>query len=214
MLRSVAVARIQRGLGFANRQSDNIVLALQEAQKELEQGKTLPKFLIQEFQGLLLLAGNNSVALPTGFLRINDQVKPYYIATGDTQNTYLPVVRDFSVGQERYYLGTAFSGAPRAFTVMKSSIQFYNTAADKNYTILWSYYKSAAVLDTDIENEWLTNAPNWLIGEAGWRMAQDLRDKDAVVIFDNLRKTGRDAAFREMVASEEASGQVMMGENL
>jgi hypothetical protein len=34
----------------------------------------------------------------------------------------------------------------------------------------WDYYKADAILLTDIENGWLREALDWLIGEAGYRM--------------------------------------------
>lgn len=211
MLRDVAVARIQDGLGFTTRQANKIVLRLQEAQRELEKGKTLPSFLLQEDQTLALLVGTSTVVKPAGFLRIDDSFKPYFIPTGEISPSFLSVKRNLTDALEANLDDEAAS--PQVMVVRNTVIDFINEA-DTNYTIVWQYYKSADLLTTNIENAWLANAPDWLIGEAGWRMAMDLRDKDAVVIFDNLRKTGRAAVFGEIVASEEASGPLIMGANL
>lgn len=211
MNRTTAVTRIQDGLGFASRQSDKIVLRLQEAQRELEAGKTLPPFLLQEEQTLSLLTGTSTVATPSGFLRIDDAFKPYFIASGETAPTFLQVKRNFTDAFEANFDGE--SQGPKVMVVRKATIDFINNA-DVDYTVIWQYYKAADLLVTDIENAWLLHAPDWLIGEAGWRMAMDARDKDAVVIFDNLRKTGRAATFGEIVAGEEASGPLIMGANL
>lgn len=211
MLRSAAVTRIQDGLGFSTRQGDKIVLRLQEAQRELEKGKTLPPFLLQENQTLALLINTSTVARPAGFLRIDDAFKPYFIPVGETRASFLSIKRDFTDALEANF-SDELTG-PRVLVVRNTRIDFvYNS--DANYTIIWQYYKAADSLATDIENAWLLNAPDWLIGEAGWRMAMDLRDKDAVVVFDNLRKTGRAAVFGEIVAAEEASGPLIMGANL
>ena len=48
MLRDVAVADIQKALGFRTDQYDNCVAALQTAQRLLERGRTLPYFLLEE----------------------------------------------------------------------------------------------------------------------------------------------------------------------
>ena len=210
MLRDDAVTRIQDGLGFASRQSDKIILRLQEAQRELERGKTLPKFLRQILQPLIFLSGVNIVALPTRFLRIDDEFKPF-ILTPEKSVTHVPIVRAYTDAVDTYYKDGEATG-PKALVVLNTTITIVN-AADQDYTIYWQYYKGAEVLTTNIENEWLASAPDWLIGEAGWRMAMDSRDKDAVTIFDNLRKTGRLAVFGEIVASEEASGPLVMGAN-
>lgn len=211
MLRSVAVTRIQDGLGFASRQSDKIILRLQEAQRELELGKTLPKFLLQENQILTLLNGTSTVALPTRFLRVSDDNLPYY-STSDGSPVYLPIVRQWSDAIKAQWLNGAKS-APKVGVIRKTVVDFINNS-DKEYTIIWSYYKAAALLTTDIENEWLADAPEWLIGEAGWRMAMDTRDKDATMLFDTLRKTARAAVFGEIIASDDSEGQLIMGANL
>jgi len=211
MNRSVAVTRIQDGLGFTSNQSDKIILRLQEAQRELEMGKTLPPFLLRESQTLSLLTGTSSVALPTGFLRIDDAFRPYFIAVGATSPTFVDVKRNYSDALEANYSDE--TEGPKVMVVRKSTVDFI-TQADANYTIVWQYYASGAPLTGEIENEWLANGAEWLIGEAGWRMAMDKRDKDAISIFDGLRKMGRAAVFGEIIADEEASGPLLMGVNL
>lgn len=211
MLRDIAVTRIQDGLGFATRQTDKIILRLQEAQRELELGKTLPPFLLQEAQTLALAVGTSSVALPTGFLRIDDQFRPYFLTTGATSPTFLSVKRAYTDALDANYDDTPVG--PKVMIIRRTVVSFVNNA-DADYTIVWQYYKAADVLTTNIENAWLANAPEWLIGEAGWRMAMDTRDKDAVTIFDNMRKTGRAAVFGEIVADEESGGPLVMGANL
>jgi hypothetical protein len=211
VLRDVAVTRIQDGLGFAARQSDKIVLRLQEAQRELELGKTLPKFLLQTNQILVLPLHFNLAPLPAGFLRIDDSNIPWY-ANDDLSIVYLSIKREFLEAHKAQWRNGEFS-PPVVGVIEKSNINFINNS-DKQYNIFWSYYKAATVLTSNIENEWLANAPEWLIGEAGWRMAMDARDKDATALFDMMRKTGRAAVFGEIVASEESSGPLIMGANL
>jgi hypothetical protein len=211
MIRSAAITRIQDGLGFAIRQSDKIILRLQEAQRELEAGKTLPKFLLQEEQPLSLVAGSRTVVLPERFLRIDDDYMPYFIASGATAKTYVPIIR--SLGDALRDNVADGAGTPPVIVVRKNVLDFV-VVPDVNYTIIWQYYKGAELLTSEIENDWLAHAPDWLIGEAGWRMAMDARDKDAMTLFDALRKSGRAATFGEVIASEEASGMLQMGMNL
>src|SRR5688572_18012393 len=81
MLRSTAVQRINDGLGFradGHSLESKIILRLQEAQRELEKGKTLPKFLILEDQTLTLLAGDHTIALPSNFIREDDENRIHY----------------------------------------------------------------------------------------------------------------------------------------
>lgn len=217
MLRDVAVARIQDGLGFANRQTDKIILRLQEAQRELEKGKTLPRFLLQESQVLVLNAGDYTVALPTGFLRMQDSAPLHFQVNSLATSSFLRVTTDYKLALEA---STATAdedangpGRPSIALLRATTINFL-VQADQEYRFIWDYYKAADILDSNIENAWLQNAPEWLIGEAGWRMAMDVRDKDAVVVFDNLRKTGRAAIFGEIIAYEDSTGPLVMGANL
>lgn len=217
MLRSVAVTRIQDGLGFATRQSDKIILRLQEAQRELERGKTLPRFLLQEQETLTLPIGVNYIAVPDGFLRLHDENPLHFFSTGSTKATFITVTRSYDDALKAIYTGTSRPPRVAALRYLKSiakyALDFVNNA-DTTYTIYWSYYKAAALLTTEIENEWLANGPEWLIGEAGWRMAMDARDKEGAAIFDAMRKTGRAAIFGETVAFEESSGPLIMGADL
>lgn len=212
MLRDLAVTRIQDGLGFATRQTDKIILRLQEAQRELELGKTLPRFLLQEDATFTFVEGTQTSPLPTGFLRIDDQLSPFYLTSSTAVPTSIRVVR---YQQDAYeaYKDLSISDSPKIMVIRKGVVDFVNYA-DRDYTIFWNYYKAAESLATNIENAWLANGPEWLIGEAGYRMAKDLRDKDAITIFDDMRKMGRAAVFGEVVASEESSGPLIMGANL
>jgi hypothetical protein len=212
MLRDVAVTRIQDGLGFSSRQSDKIILRLQEAQRELEMGKTLPKFLLQEQTiPLTLPVGQSLVALPTGFLRMDEDNPPHYTSPTSGLPVYVSVKRAYRDAFEANFSGE--SEGPKVVVILKNYLSFINPA-DTTYTLAWNWYKAADELTSNIENEWLANAPEWLIGEAGWRMAMDVRDKDAVTIFDNMRKTARASVLGEILASDDASGPLVMGANL
>lgn len=208
MMRSEAIVRIQDGLGFSTRQESKIILRLQEAQRELEKGKTLPRFLVEEGAAFTLLSGASTVALPTDFLRMDDVNPPHLV---DEPTYYIDIKRDYKETLIANY--EEDSGRPRVAYIGNNFLHFI-TVADTNYVFSWNYYKAADILSSEIENAWLEHAPEWLIGEAGWRMAMDVRDKDAISIFEAMRKTARAAIFGEIIASDEASGPLMMGANL
>lgn len=219
MLRDVAVQRINDGLGFrpaGNPLESKIILRLQEAQRDLESGKTLPRFLLQEDQPLSLLSGTSTVALPDGFIRESDE----------TRIRFTPSDTDVPVFLARRYFIDAVqalltdeeeeSTFPRVYVIRNTVIDFISVA-DQTYSLLWDYYKRAAVLLTNIENAWLASldgGAEWLIGEAGRRIAVDLENVGAVERFTELRKMGRAACFGETVAAELASGPLEMGANL
>ena len=79
--RSEAVRRINDGLGFrpdGHSLEPKIILRLQEAQRDLELGKTLPRFLIREDQTVVLLAGAHTALLPSDFIREDDDNRLHF----------------------------------------------------------------------------------------------------------------------------------------
>jgi hypothetical protein len=209
-----AVKRINDGLGFrpdGHSLEAKIVLRLQEAQRDLESGKTLPRFMLQENQTITLTAGTHSVLLPEGFIRESDDNRLHFFNPSSDIAQYLKPRRynDAVVAnlREQGPIG------PSIYVIRNTIIDFV-TLADVNYVMSWDYYKAEPILTTDDPNGWLIEAPEWLIGEAGFRIAKDLRDPDAVQLFDGLRTQGRAACFGDIIADEDASGPLIMGVNL
>lgn len=221
MTRTEAIARINQGLGFRSAGlplESNIILMLQEAQRNLERGKTLPKFLLVEDFALSLLVGTHTVAKPTGFLRESDETKIRFYPLNSTKPRFLD--RRFLIDalQANSHVTAENPEAPEqpagpsVYVIRQSVIDFIVTA-DTNYTLYLDYYKAGTVLTTDAENIWLANAPEWLIGEAGVRIARDLRDGEAVATFTEMRQMARAAIFAEDITAETASGPLQMGAN-
>lgn len=223
MDRDTAVARIRDGLGFRPSgwaREASIILRLQEAQRNLQKGKTLPKFLLQQDATIALAGGGHTAPYPTGFLRISDDTRLRYFAAGSEIPTFL---------SERLYVDAVSANqqavdstslqtlptAPSVYVFRPLNIDFV-VKADRNYTLYLDYYKAGALLTTNIQNEWLADdaGGEWLIGEAGYRMAKDIRDKDGMSIFDDMRTAGRAALFGELLASETQSQPLRMGANL
>lgn len=220
MLRSAAVARIQQGLGFRTDLATPIIAMLQEAQRELERGKTLPKFLLQEDQPLTLPSGEHSAPLPTGFIReVYEEPLRYapivsrstrFLANGSLRQ----IIRYYNDADfDNFATEPSLPGAPIAYMIRRDTVDFYNTA-NQDYDLVWSYYASGASLATDVENEWLHDrgAPEWLIGEAGMRIAMDLRDATAIALFKEMASKARASCFGEIIAADEAGGPHSLGE--
>jgi hypothetical protein len=86
--------------------------------------------------------------------------------------------------------------------VIRASTIDFITKANVNYTLTWNYFAEDQILTTDIENKWLREAPEWLIGEAGYRISKDARDPDAIQLFDGLRTQGRAACFGTLLPTD------------
>lgn len=207
MDRDTAVQRIQDGLGFRSDKSDTIVLRLQEEQRDLEKGKSLPRFLLQEDQTLSVTSGSQSLTIPTNFLR-RYHSKLRYKATGETKYTYISW-RDYDAAELAYY--DSDPAGPKVVVLRKSEIKVY-PEPDNDYTIYWDYYKSDTVLTSNVENTWLANAPELLIGGAGLRMAKDLRNKDATALFNDMLKAARISVFGDIIL-EDDDDEIRLGSN-
>jgi|SRR5882672_6621047 len=215
MIFSDAVARVLEDLG---NKGGTVIPArvkqrFQVAQRDLESGKSLPRFLIVEDAPLVLTVGTSSVALPTGFIRW--ETKPHFTPTNSDEPFFVEPKNDYQSAVEAN--ASIESGGPSIFLIRQSTIEFIKTA-DRTYNLVWSYYKHADLLSSDGgTNAWLSDegaGADWLIGETGWRMALSLRDPDGEKIFAQLRQSGRAATFGELIAQEESMGPLIMGANL
>jgi hypothetical protein len=184
VLRDAAVVRIQRGLGFRTDQVDNIVEALQEAQRLLERGRTLPYFLLEEDQDIAVVADERSVALPERFLREHPEERMHFYDSAGALR--------FLEKMDFDYIHPSFvdedSGQPTAYVLRKNTLEIF-PLPDADYTLVWSYYKGAESLATNLENAWLEEeygAPEVLIGRAGMIVAADLTNATAFAKFQAM----------------------------
>jgi hypothetical protein len=219
MMRDVAVTRINDALGFraaGNSLEGKIVLRLQEAQRDLEHGKTLPRFLLVEDFEFTLLQGDHSVNYPTGFLRFDHDNLPHFSNLDSFLPQFLEFVESYNdavlrvITLQRPGEPQQTVLAPRLFVPRNEFIDFITTA-DRDYDLSMNYYRRAETLETNIENLWLANAAEWLIGEAGERIAADARDTDALQLFGQMKQRGRAASFGDDIAWREMGGPVAMG---
>lgn len=208
MNRSAAVALMKQGLGFRQSLDDVCVVALQQAQRLVEGGRTLPRFLIVEDAPIAITSGSGAITLPTGFIRVADNRGPY---TLDLQNAP-KFIEKFEILKLRARFSASAAGRPRGYSLRNTDIVFLPTR-DAAYTAYWSYYAQAALLTTDIENSWLQYAPDVLIGRAGMLVAKDTRDKEAYDKFEKLYNEAWVVAFAESELREEAGDPIIMGSN-
>lgn len=208
MLRSVAVARVQQGLGFRSDLETQIIAALQEAQREHEIGTTLPWFLIEKDATIATAAATRAIAFPTGFLRLVEYEGPYY-EDPDDGISYL-AVRPYDEALQYYEAFDA--GAPRCLAIRSDGFAVF-PLPDDVYSISLSYYKAADLLDADIENAWLANFPDLLINRAGMLIAEDLEHSIAYQKFERKYTFWRTKFYSEIAAREDQNMPRMMGAN-
>lgn len=216
MLRSEAVSIIKRGLGFRTTQDAAIVAALKEAQRDLELGQTLPNWLL-EFDEPIVIPAHAWVTLPSMFLRVHEDYPLKYInANGATvfipRKNYIEAYQAYVASGEGDVV-TSTSTYPAVYVQSdKTTFQLYPDYT-ASFTAFLTYYRAADVLDTDIENRWLRFAPNYLVGMAGMKVAGDLRDKGALERFSMMAKIGNKGFIGDVVEDELAGRPLIMGRN-
>jgi len=209
MFRSEAITIIKRGLGFRQTQDAAIVAALKEAQRDLELGQTLPNWLLVFDEAVVTTVGVATVALPTGFLRFHEDYPLYVI---DDEGRRVSVPRKQQVEARDAY-GSVTDGATRVFVQdTKARLTLLPTPTTV-YSLYVTYYKAAVVLDSEVENLWLKNAPNYLVGMAGLKVAADLRDKAGVERFSKMAQIGNKGFLGDVVEDELAGRPLLMGRN-
>jgi hypothetical protein len=209
MLRSEAITIIKRGLGFRQTQDAAIIAALKQAQRDAELGQTLPNFLLAFDQPIVVTADDPIVALPNGFIRFADDYVPYYV-NSDLVIVTLP--RRHNLEAKDAYL-TSNADYPQVFVQQTKTRGYLVPTPKTSFTIYVTAYKAADVLDSEMENAWLANAPNYLVGMAGVHVAGDVRDRGAMEKFNTMARIGQKALLGDIVEDELAGRPLIMGRN-
>lgn len=207
-----AVAYIQRHAGFRTDKDDIILEELNAVQKELERGRTLPRFLIQEDQNLNFSADSDNLPLPSGFIKVVDDGWPHFTLS-DGAIRYLDQA---SWDHLEQLYATDDSGSPKAFAIRRRHIYIAPTP-DEDKTLQWSYYAKAAAITSGGTNAWLNEtsvpegAPYLLIGLAGARLGGALQlSERAINHFNEIAARWGWIVFNDTVEWETA-GPVQMG---
>lgn len=190
MTRDECVSMIQEQLGFRTNLATNIVSYMKLAQITLEQGPTLPWFLISEQNYITTVANEQRLVLPTDFIREIDEARFVYIPDSAEDDTSpVDLVKDDYDDLATQYKD-AMAGPPEAYALIGKYFRIFPTPDDL-YTIKMIYYKKDDTLDTNIENLWLANVPKLFMGLAGKDIATPLRDTEAYKTFSSWESEGR-----------------------
>lgn len=218
MTRDEAIAEVKRGTGFRANLDTTILAAFDAAQRQLELGKTLPWFLITYDAELAYVANSPTLDLPEDFIRLTDEYDPYYIEASST-NVRIPILRkNYTEGRDAYGNTDDPSDAtrPKVFVIRTRTDLLFYPIPTESFSVFLTYYAKQPLVSTlaaDGENEWLREASEVLIGEAGLRVASMTRDKDALGIFSARRDAGQRALMGEIIEQEIALRPLIMGRN-
>ena len=217
---NVALNLIMARLGNRTQQAlrDNVLLEMQLAQDNAkERIGIIPWFLFLDYTNasFVTVANQEYVELPTDFLELDDEKSAFYWkdTTITTPDQWREIKRDsFPTMKKRYE--EEVSGDPKLFDVIGSRI-YMRPIPDSALDLRLLYYKKdSSPTDAAMENLWLKDAANWLIGEAGFAMATlHTRDEVAAVGFEAMRKAAADGLFRRHNAWLFTSIDYAMGDS-
>ena len=210
MQRDTAVARIKQICGFRTGNDTEIVNAIQDAQRALEMGTTLPWFLVEEGTTIALTSGNRVGTLPTGFIRFARKRGPHYFPASSTKPTYL---EEKDQDEALLWAADQSAAAPRCYVLKKATIEVY-PLPDATYTLYTDFYKKDTILDSNLENQWLANVPDLLIGAGGLLIATDLRDNLAIQKAQSLYDVWMKKMLAETYERARANRPLSMGARL
>lgn len=218
MLRDSAIALMKQGLGFRDDLDTECVNAMLQAQRLVEEGHTLPDFLKQEDAALVFPAGSAEIALPTGFIREVDDEGPHYTDPTSLQRVEMEKFTNLRLLELTFPEDeNEVAGRPRAYIIRKATIKVF-PERDVEYNAVWSYYKAADLLDTNIENAWLASAPDILIGRAGMLMTEDIGTDEGMMRrhekFKKLYSEAWAGLFSKDILKQEANAPLYMGGRL
>lgn len=210
MTRDEAVTEIQTRLGFRTDQSANIILRMKMVQRLLEQGRTLPWFL--EESTTTAVAANGDLTFPTGFIREIREPTRLGVYYRDSDNAIVRLTKmDDAEASAAFGQGDG-TASPSAYSLGSTSFIFYprqHVALD----VTVKYYKHDTVLDTNIQNAWLANAPDLIIGNAGASFAETLQNTSAYNECSQLAQVAWAALLAEKIEREIAGRQYILGRN-
>lgn len=216
MNRDDAVTIIQRGLGYRDDQATEIQSAIQQAQRLLEAGRTLPDFLKEEDASLAVASGSAEIDLPDDFIREVDNEGLHY-TDAEGKLVFLEKFTDLARMRASLPEDETDAGKPLAYYLRKDTIVIF-PERDAAYTLTWSYYAKDDVISSNTENAWLLHAPDVIIGRAGMLIAEDLGTDPGMekryAKFQKLYAEAWSGMFADDVLRGEANYPLHMGSRL
>lgn len=211
MTRDEAVAVIKVWLTRADDSTlDSIIVTqMQYVQQNVcENHVTLPWFLLSEFLSINTTANEERLPLPNNFLREHEECSLWIFNTD--LNKWVPLSKDdYDVLLNTY----PTADLPKAYALDGSYFRLKPTPDDV-YQIRQRVYLRDTVLSTNIENNWLKYAGDWLMNETAALVAKrHLRDDE---LYDELKSEankGMDKLFVVDEARKHANRNYKMGDD-
>ena len=198
-------------------------------------GSFLPWFLRSEVTTSFTTPGEERVPVPTDFIREWDDDALYFFTPNPNPSTSPPYppnnwwpLEKGELSYNRMRWGPHWPSTsppypqpppqpdfpgPRAYSLDGQYFRIF-PLPNAVYQLKMIYYAHDTLLDptnASSTNKWLTNAPNILIGEAGYNVAITARDNDRIQYFEKLRDESLARAYVDSVAQDSEGNRYIMG---
>ncbi len=167
----------------------------------LEGGAVTPWFLEDETDSLVTVAGSRDVAMPSDFIKEREEGAFWRFGTAGDDTTLVELYKGDTVEQLPAVSST--SSVPTQYAMFGTGVKLA-PVPNEAYSLRLYYYSTATVLSSDVENAWLKYAPDWLIAETGYIIANEHLQSDkmaakflAQIQAARRRIIQRDTAIRE-----------------
>ena len=196
MTRDEAVALIQKELGFRSDLTATIIDVMKLAQEILELGPTLPWFLLSEKSFILTTVENERVPVPIDFLEEYEESALVYQPDDTTAQEVILGKRDLDTLLKEFsnVVDPTATREPEKYALRGEYFIIFPTP-DAQYRIQMTYYRKADVLTSNIENDWLKNAPYFLIGKTGGMLPSPIKTDKMQAQFQSWENEGRLTLF-------------------
>ncbi len=192
MMRDEAIAIIQEQLGFRSDLTSTIITTMKLAQDQLEISPTLPWFLLSERSFIFTTPDEQRVPVPLKFLQEYEESALIFVKDADEE--FILGKRDLDELFKKFPAGLPEDDnqtrEPK-FYALRGTYFIIFPVPDQQYALWMTYYKQADVLDTNITNGWLTNAPYLLIGKTGSMLPSSLKTDKMQAQFQAWENEGR-----------------------
>jgi hypothetical protein len=207
MNRTEAVAQVQEVLGFRSDLTDRIITQIGITSTRLQMGATKPWWTIEQNKVLFTTEANTQVNVPEDFLEEYEEGR-FQISDGEGGWSEL-IKNDLDELISIY--GRTETGLPEGYALVGRTFQLY-PVPDAEYVLHLDYIKSDDPLTSGSStNGYLTYIPELIIGMAGLRIAQAIRDKEAITTFREMVQEGRLELYRQNESRKHSNANYQMG---
>jgi hypothetical protein len=213
MLRDAAVAMIKQGLGFRSDLDSEIVTEMRFQQEEiLEQGATLPWFLLSAVSSLATGGTPETVALPSDFLLEYEEAALWFLDTTQTADEqWIKLSKTFIDETKTSAIATWSDADVKPTYSIVNKLIYLAPIPDDVYDLRIIYFAQDTQLSSNVTNLWLTHAADLLIARTGLAIAEDIGNDPAVLKYEKRLQRADARLGAENEARQHTQMRYVMG---